>query len=36
VKLLFSTSIGLLTLGVVVALSVLAFVWIRYIMDLDV
>jgi len=36
VQLLFSTTIGLITLGVVIALSVVAFIWIRYIMDLDV
>lgn len=36
VKLLFSTTIGLLAMGVVCVLSVVAFIWIRRIMDLDV
>ena len=36
VRLLFSTTIGLLAMGVVIALSVVAFIWIRRVMDLDV
>jgi hypothetical protein len=36
VQLLFSTTIGLLSLAVVVLLVVVAFIWIRKIMDLDI
>jgi tight adherence protein B len=36
VKLLFSTTIGLAAMGVVCVLSVVAFIWIKKIMDLDV
>ncbi len=36
VRLLFSTTIGLLAMSVVIALSVVAFIWIRRVMDLDV
>jgi tight adherence protein B len=36
VQLLFSTTIGLVALGVVVFLVVVAFIWIRKIMDVDV
>jgi tight adherence protein B len=36
VILLFSTTIGLITVGIIVFLVVVAFVWIRKIMDLDI
>ena len=36
VRLLFSTTLGLLSLGVVISLCVIAFIWIKKIMDLDV
>jgi tight adherence protein B len=36
VQLLFSTTIGLIALGIVIVLVVIAFIWIRKIMDVDV